>query len=528
VPLIFPTLALLALTTARAQDVPPLLAAPDAPAAGTTAAGTAPEAVPTAGPERVTAVLEPLTRDRLFRTADIAIEVIDADDGDAVFSWRPDAALIPASVMKVLTTSAALRTLGPAYRFETRILHDGEIDAAGVLRGNLYIDGSGDPTLVVEKLWKMIRDLEVAGVKKIHGNVIFDDSRFDGLSDIVGWSKPIDVLEGPAYFAPLGALSVNYNTTALVIAPHPTAGAPARVVPETASDLITVVNHTRTGGPGSRTTLEINREVDEDGESFTFTAKGVVSQDEDLIRHYRAVADPTAHFVSVFRGLLKERGIKVTGRFREGGVPIAAAPLVSMLSPPLLEIVNHTNKYSSNLMAEHMLKTIGAEVHGEPGSTAKGVAVVEQYLVDLGFDRSEFSLVNGSGLSRSVKLRPSHINAVLVDMRANERLGPEFLASLSIGGVDGTLRRRYSEEAHIGRVRGKTGSVNGVYCLAGFVEAGDGERYAFTILANNLHRIRPVRALQSSFTEALLDMSNTEGSGLVLHAPGTLAEGVAP
>jgi D-alanyl-D-alanine carboxypeptidase/D-alanyl-D-alanine-endopeptidase (penicillin-binding protein 4) len=122
-------------------------------------------------------------------------------------------------------------------------------------------------------------------------------------------------------------------------------------------------------------------------------------------------------------------------------------------------------------------------------------------------------LINGSGLSRQLTLRPSHITAVLLDMYHDRQVGSEFLASLSVGGQDGTLRRRFNDDEHMGRVRGKTGSVNGVYCLAGYIDAGDGKVYAFSFLVNNFSRSsRPVRRLQDRFGESILDFSQEEGT----------------
>ena len=146
---------------------------------------------------------------------------------------------------------------------------------------------------------------------------------------------------------------------------------------------------------------------------------------------------------------------------------------------------------------------------GAPGTTEKGLRAVRGYLESLGIPPDQVELVNGSGLSRQIRLRPSHLNAVLVDMYHDPLLAPEFLAALSVSGVDGTLRRRFDDDTEVARVRGKTGSLNGVYCLAAYAHAADGEVYAFSFLVNGHRRSGPVRALHDAFGAALLAVDAT-------------------
>jgi len=474
----------------------------------------------------LSSVLDPITKDPLFTDSSIGLQVVRVSTGDEVYAFQPDADLLPASVMKVLTSATALHRLGPAWRFETAFYRDGEISSEGVLEGDLYVRGTGDPTMVVEKLWKMLGDLAVEGVLEIDGDIYFDDSYFDERWQIVGWDKKIDVATGPSYFPPLGALSINYNTVSIVVAPGMESGALARVEQETPCGYVEIVNEVETGARGSRPWTRIEREVDEKEGVVRFTVQGRVALGDDVTRHYRTVDDPTDYFISVFRQVLKERGITVTGKLRRGRLPADAVPVVRMLSPPLSEILNHTNKFSSNFMAEQVLKAVGAEVHGVPGSTAKGIDVIEEYLTELGIPESDYVLVNGSGLTRKMHLRPSQVNAVLLDMYSDWKLAPEFMASLSVAGVDGTLRRRYRDDDEAARIRGKTGSLDGVYCLAGYVLAGDGEVYAFTLFVNGFRRVRPVRALHDRFGEALLAMSDVDSSGIsAVPGGGTDASG---
>ena len=459
---------------------------------------------PTRPTYRLAPALDPLLADPLLREAKVAVQVVDLATGEEVWAIDGDRALVPASVTKVVTSAAALRALGPTFRWSTELLRDGEINDEGVLEGDLYIRGSGDPTFVIEKMWKLLQDLQLAGVVEINGDIVFDEGFFDQSYLIPGWDKKTDVEGGPGYFAPVNALPLNFNTAALVITPAAVKDAPARVELETRAGAIAIENTTVTVSEKKRGWIGIEREVDPRTQVVTFKVEGDVPLRSEVQRHYRAVGSPLAWFMSATQPMIKSAGIKYTGKFRTGETPDAAIQIVELKSPPLHEILNHTNKYSSNFMAEIALKTMGAVKKGRPGTTAKGVQVVNEYLAGIGVPVKDLQIVNGSGLSHETWMAPSHINAVLMDMWHDPRLRHEFFASLAVGGVDGTLRGRFGKAEHEGLVRGKTGSLSGVYCLAAVVEGGDGRSYGFTFLVNDLDRTRPARAMQDQLGEAIL------------------------
>ena len=181
-----------------------------------------------------------------------------------------------------------------------------------------------------------------------------------------------------------------------------------------------------------------------------------------------------------------QQGIKVKGAWKPGATPKTAELFYKSESVPLTDIVALTSKHSNNFMAEQILRSMGAERYGLPGTTENGLRVITDYLTSLGIPADQYRLVNGSGLSREVQLRPSAVDAVLVDMYKSPEFGPEFVSSLSVGGRDGTLWSRFREEGMAGRVRGKTGTLSGVHCLAGYIHAADDEIYAFTFLVNDI------------------------------------------
>ena len=455
---------------------------------------------------RIERQLAPMMADPSLRRTQFGVQVVNINTGEEVFARNADQGLIPASLVKVLTAAVALRELGAGYKFSTYLSTDGQVDADGTLNGDLFVQGFGDPSLVTEDIWRLVYDLWLAGVRRIDGDVIYDDSHFDGDRLIAGWRKDVDIANGPAYFAPLGALSVNFNTVAVVIGPGPEVGGPAGVVLETPSDAVRIVNEVKTGAVNTRTRYSIERSV-RGRDRVTLTVKGTVPMGGGTSRVYRTIVDPLGQFQSVFRSHLEDRGIRLEGEHRDGEAPDGLKMLARKESASLPIVLSRMNKHSSNLFAEHVLKAVGAEVYGEPGTTEKGRRVITEYLEELGAHESEFDVVNGSGLTRLSRLRPSHINAVMLDMAADRVLGPEFMASLSIGGVDGTLWTRFRGEGTEGRLRGKTGSLNFVHGLTAYVEGGDGEQYAFTFMVNDIGGSnRPVRRLHSRFGQALMDL----------------------
>ncbi|MCB9761533.1 MAG: D-alanyl-D-alanine carboxypeptidase/D-alanyl-D-alanine-endopeptidase [Alphaproteobacteria bacterium] len=463
-------------------------------------------AVVTAPVASLDSVLAPLTEDRLFRDSSVSLQVVDVATGQEVYAYNADTALNPASTMKVVTAAAALRELGPSYRFTTTLLRDGDVNNEGVLEGDLYVRGTGDPTMVLEKLWKMVYDLKLEGVTEVSGDVVFDRSFMDSEYAIPGWDKKEDIERGPSYFPSLGALSLNFNTVAVVVGPGPKVGEPARAQLETAAPgIIEIENELRTGSKGTRRVINLEREVE--GSKMTLKVSGSIPQETSAQRYYRSVPDPTAYFTAAFADMMKQHGIKVRGHYVDGETPSDARQLVELRSPPLAMILMDTNKYSNNFMAEQVLKAVGAEAKGAPGTTAKGLEVVSEYLTELGIPEGEATLINGSGLSRELYLRPTHLTAVLVDMAHDPKVGHEFSSSLAIGGRDGTLWARFRDEDEVDRLRGKTGTLNGVHCLAGYVEAADGREYAFAFLVNDLpYSISRARRVHDRFADIMFGL----------------------
>jgi serine-type D-Ala-D-Ala carboxypeptidase/endopeptidase (penicillin-binding protein 4) len=451
-------------------------------------------------------LLLPIFEDALFNESDIGIHIMNVRTKEEVFSYRGDETFIPASVMKALTSAVALQVLGPDFRFETNFYVDGEITADHSLNGNLYVIGGGDPSMTTAKLWTAVHHLKVLGIHSIKGNVYFDDSLYMGSHLLPGWDKEVDIANGPAYFPALSALSINRNCIAIKVRPSKGMAKDAEVFLEYPASFIEIDNQVRTGGQKARPRMEITRTTEED-DTLLYTINGVIPiSEEKPWTYYRSIPDPTLLFMEHFEDLLKANEIKVKGKFKKVAPPHDAWAFYTHYSPPLRELVADMNKHSVNLIAEHLLIQLGVQANDGPARTEDGVKVVNAYLADLGLTSSEVQLVNGSGLSRKLKIQPSLMTAVLVEMFEQDRFAPEYLGSLAVAGAEGTMRRRLRDPKYFGRVRGKTGSINGVYCLTSYVWAADGEVYALAFFANNLRRSPAyVRSLQDFMISLLLD-----------------------
>lgn len=445
-------------------------------------------------------LLTPILTGPEFHGFDAGLEVVRLSDGAPVLAYESDKRFVPASTMKILTSAAALDALGPAWTFNTDVLTDGKVEK-GVLKGNLYIRGRGDPTLGAEKLWRMLAALKSDGIAEVDGDLILDDTYFTPDVELVGWNVPGDRLQGPAYYPTIGACELEFGQVTLVVRPGLSEGQPGVVeVEPPAGDYVRIEGELATGGTRARTRLDIDRQVSPD--HVTFVVDGLLPSDAPVRRYRRTIPDLTLHMGGVLSDLLKTVGPKLDGKIHRGKTPPSADRLRRITSAPLASVLMDTNKYSSNFMAESIARVMGAELRGE-GSTEAGMDVVRTYLERLGVSPADYVLVNGSGLTREAFLTPTVMTKVLRAMAADPRVGPEFVSSLAIAGVDGTMERRLAELP--GRVRAKTGTLSDVSALAGYLRSDDGTMYAFAFFANAVEGDSDrVKALEDQMLRALL------------------------
>ncbi len=425
--------------------------------------------------ESIKSQCEKILSSKCLKEAQISVKFVSLKDGKIIYEKNADRILIPASNMKTITSAAALHLLKPEYLFKTSFYHDGKIEK-GVLKGNLYIKGFGAPDLVGEVIWIMLKEFMQSGIRVIEGDLIGDDSYFDPVDRPSSW--PDDLADDP-YSAPVSALSCNFNSVKVVVKPDRLNKRPL-VHLSPFSDYIKVVNAAKT--KDSKTSLSLKR-IYVDGENRMIIS-GFISPHGEY-SDYRSIEGPTLYMLTSVREILSSFGVKINGRLKIDTVPAHAEEFFTFHSRPLSKIIYDMNKNSNNFMAEMILKALGATVIGPPGTTEKGINVLNLFMESVIKDRSPFHFFDGSGLSKQNRLSADSLIRVLLFMDREFEVSYDFVASLPIGGSDGTLKKRFTDGTMIRSLRGKTGYLNGVASLSGYLKNKAGERFAFAILIND-------------------------------------------
>jgi D-alanyl-D-alanine carboxypeptidase/D-alanyl-D-alanine-endopeptidase (penicillin-binding protein 4) len=439
--------------------------------------------------------LESAIRARLARSplrgASVGVEIVSLTDGHTIFEKNPEVPLIPASTMKVLTSAAALDRLGPDWRYGTAVLAAAP-PKDGIIEGDLYVKGACQPDLVVERFPELAAGLAAAGVREVRGDIVADLRYFDGEERPPEW--PRGSRPNP-YAAPISALAANFSTVRITVAPGERVGSQAVVQVDPPSDAVAVSSQTRTTKSGRSISASRRLEKDADGQiANRIIVSGRTGLGSGPWEEFIPIENPATVAISAVKRALQSGGITVTGTTRIGEAPEGAVTIYTLRSKPLEEIVLDMNKHSNNFIAEMLQRTLGAEVYGPPATRAKGASAVESFLRTCGVDTSTVKLTDGSGLSRTNQVTALALVRVLVRMRGDSRLEAAFLDSLPIGGEDGTLRGRMGGVAR-GRVRAKTGHVDGVTTLAGYIDDAVEGPLAFAFLVNGASHVRAIAAL---------------------------------
>ncbi|MCP4005211.1 MAG: D-alanyl-D-alanine carboxypeptidase/D-alanyl-D-alanine-endopeptidase [bacterium] len=419
--------------------------------------------------------LESFVNDPAIRGANLSVVLEELATGERLLEHSADHARVPASNQKLMIATAAFAHWGPTYRFETPIYADGSL-RDGVLDGTLWVVGKGDPTLVSESLWKLAEELRLLGIREIKRGIGIDQSYFDGVTIHPDWQPA----SARAYNARVAAFAANYSSFRIEVRPGPAIGKPAQV------DVAPMVSYFRTRSDAltvkgkSRLDLSIVRLADGIGEQVRI--RGSVPIKAEPRAYWRAVSQPGPYASAILRRQLEAQGIRVTGSTRFGSLPESARELMRFKGAPLGENVKKLNKWSNNFIAEQLTKALGAEIYGAPGSWEKGTRAIGDHLRSIGLDAGHEVIADGSGLSPRNRISAAILTALIRDAVARFDYGPEFLASLPLGGLDGTLRDRMNGSAI--PVRGKTGHLRRVSSLSGVLPAASGRRRVFSILVN--------------------------------------------
>ncbi len=428
----------------------------------------------------------------LYRRAAWGIDIYSVDDEVTLYSRNKYDYFAPASNAKLFTTATALTRLGSEFRFQTFVSYEGTLNAEGRLSGNLVISGRGDPNLANSILDEsdpfcyvdaMVEKVKLFGIKVVDGNIIGDDSYFEYAPFGQGWTRED---ENSYYGAPVSALSFFNNRINVSARPAAKVGEPASVYTYPVQSMFQVVNHSRTvrrHGGQSRFAL-----YQAQGSNLISASGDILLRSKGHARQF-AVHDPAFYTATVFRERLRHAGIKVLGKpvARHSGEdkPASRTALYAHHSLPLLDIVSYVNKQSQNLYAEILLRTLGAEIEGA-GTDKAGIRVVNKFLADAGVRPGAVRLCDGSGLSRDGLVTP-YAETELLKYMARQPRFQDFLSTLPISGVDGTLKGRMRTGPAAGRVFAKTGTLDNVATLGGYVRTRSGRLLAFSVLGNELH-----------------------------------------
>jgi D-alanyl-D-alanine carboxypeptidase/D-alanyl-D-alanine-endopeptidase (penicillin-binding protein 4) len=416
-----------------------------------------------------------LARARVPRDA-VTMLVADADGARAPrLAWRSQAQVNPASIMKLVTTYAALDLLGPAFTWTTPVYVDGPVQN-GVLGGNLYIRGQGDPKLVLERLWLLLRRVQGLGIHTIDGDIVLDRSAFE-VADVD--PSAFDGEGMRPYNAAPDALLINFKSVVMTFVPNRSAQtAQVSFEPALAGVATQATVALSAGECGDWRTTLAGEFADPARMGFAGSYPAACGEKVWPV----AYADPRSYAVRAVGGMWAEMGARLTGQVREGQVPAGLRPAFEVASPPLAEVVRDINKYSNNVMAQQLFLTLGLQLK-KRGTLDGARATVRQWWNErIGTGEDQPVLDNGSGLSREERISASAL-AKMLQVAWRSPLMPELVSSLPASGVDGTLKKRTLRSG--GAAHLKTGSLRDAAGVAGYVHGASGRRYVVIAIANH-------------------------------------------
>jgi D-alanyl-D-alanine carboxypeptidase/D-alanyl-D-alanine-endopeptidase (penicillin-binding protein 4) len=396
-----------------------------------------------------------------------------------LLAYNADTPRNPASTIKLLTTYLALEALGPTYVWKTTAAGPAA-PRGGVLDGDLYLKGHGDPFLVLERFWLLVREIRLRGVREIRGDIVIDNSYFD-----VGNARPGDFDGRP--FSPYNlipdALLVNFQAVNFMFRPDPVANR-VEILADPLPANLQIRNQVQlVDGRCSGKSNRINFTVAEVGGRDEATFTGRFSRKCGEYKVARSLMKGPDYVYGLFRALWEESGGTIRGRFRVGATPAGLRTLATLESVPLSDVITSVNKHSNNVMARHLLLTLGAERFGAPATVEKGKRAATEELARLGLAFPELDIGNGAGLARDTRISARNLTRLLLAAEAGP-YGSEFESSLALVGLDGTLRRRFRNDEFVGHMHLKTGTLNGVRALAGYVQTRDGRKIAVSMIQN--------------------------------------------
>ncbi len=406
----------------------------------------------------------------------VGIEVREVHASKPLASVNATRPMNPASTMKLLTTYAGLELLGPAYTWKTEAYLDGTL-SNGVLNGNLVLKGYGDPDLTVEQFWLWLREMRSRGLREIHGDLVLDRSAFQ-----VTPAEPGEFDHDPmrAYNVAPDALLLNFNALRLRYIPE---GEKVTVITEPDLASTTLVNRVVAASEGDCDNW--HRAVLPQLNGDTLLLEGAFPTKCGEREQYLSLLPHSNYLFAVFRALWQELGGKLDGGVREGIVPHDAALFSTHLSAPLAEQIRNINKFSNNVMARQLFLSLSLDADSPaPASTEDSEQVIRSWLASKQLHLPGLVIENGAGLSRRERIS-AHDMVALLQAAQRSPFQPEFETSLPIVGMDGTLRKRLVRRASAGHAHLKTGTLEGVKSIAGYVHGASGKQWMVAFFINH-------------------------------------------
>lgn len=412
--------------------------------------------------------------------ASVGVIVQNAATGEILYDYHGSKHFLPASTTKLLTAAAALKLLGPDYRYDTDLYYNPSAIRRGIHTGDIYLKFSGDPSLQLATLYSLLQKLAEAQIEVIDGNFIIDDTIFTGPLWAMGWT-----LDSTPWYhaAPVSAIIIDRNQFGVTLFPKPKVGSKvgAKLDQEyPGSKFRTMTSDIRAVSfEESETLCQITAVVDEKNNA---ELGGCWPIGQEPVHLRLAIKNPRLQAMQLIAEALQKLDIILKGKINFAAVPPQTVRLAHHTSEPLYMLLKPILAESNNLYAESITKTLGARVHGV-GSFKTGSAVVKQVLSEAtGIDFAQARLLDGSGESRYNLITPRHLARLLHSMRNEKHLAPHFRNALAMSGMNGTLQNRFSKLSP--NVQAKTGSLNGVSTLAGYFISKDKQELIVAIMIN--------------------------------------------
>jgi D-alanyl-D-alanine carboxypeptidase/D-alanyl-D-alanine-endopeptidase (penicillin-binding protein 4) len=421
-------------------------------------------------------------KDANFTPDRIGLFIQGVDDTKPLVAFNEDRFLNPASAIKLVTTAAALDLLGQGYRWSTEVMHTGTIEG-NTLNGDLYIRGNGDPYLTPERFWRLLNRISIHGIQRITGDVLIDNSYFEpGKVDYAAF----DQQPYRTYNVGPNAVLVGFQATEFHFDIDDTGTNQAvKITPFPQSPRLKITNRVKLVNGRCKAwqkRLSLDTKYNADVLEVIFSGNYARACNKRTL--YRRVSDAQDHYQHFFLPIWKQLGGSVDGEITQGIVPADARSVLEESSIPIAEAVRLVNKFSNNVMTRQILLSMGAQQSDPPGTMEKGIAAVKAWLVEHDLDHPALQLDNGAGLSRDARVSAGLLGKLLLHVYKQAYM-PEFIAALPVAGYDGTMAHRFNDTPLVGHAHIKTGLLDFVQSIAGYVTTETGKRYVVVMIHND-------------------------------------------